>query len=116
MQREELEQESEENVMSQQVDSVAILEALPGREDELIAMLREVYTMMQAKGYCTDVLYREGGETCFFHLRRWKSAELRSGPDRSDVHRYWQQLPDLCTIPLSEDLEILFEISPAATD
>ena len=46
--------------MSEQVVSVAILEALPGKEEELVAMLREFYTMMHSKGYCTDTLYRDG--------------------------------------------------------
>ena len=112
MPHEETEQESEENVMSEQVDSVAVLEALPGKEDHLVEVLREFYTMMHAKGYCTDVLYRDGDRPGrYFHLRRWKSPELRSEAQADpDVHRYWQQLPDLCTIPtVYEDLEILFE-------
>jgi len=101
-----------DNVMSEQVVSVAVLEALPGKEEELIAMLREFYTMMHGKGYCTDVLYRDGDRPDrFFHLRRWMSAgllaEAQSDPD---VHRYWQRLPELCSIPtVYENLETLFE-------
>jgi quinol monooxygenase YgiN len=104
--------ESEENIMSEQVVSVAILEALPGKEEELVTMLREFYAMMRGKGYCTDVLYR-GGERPdrLIHLRRWKSAELLAEAQIDpDVHRYWQRLPELCVIPtVYENLEALFE-------
>jgi hypothetical protein len=98
--------------MLEQVVSVAVLEALPGKEDELIAMLREFYAMMHAKGYCTDVLYRDGDRADrLFHLRRWRSPEHRSEAQIDpEVHRSWQQLPELCTIPtVYENLETLFE-------
>ena len=45
--------------MAEEVVSVAILEALPGKEAELAAWLRELYAMMHAKGYCNDWLYRD---------------------------------------------------------
>lgn len=98
--------------MAEEVVSVAILEALPGKEEELVTTLRELYSMMYAKGYCTDLLYRDSERPDrFFHLRRWKSHELRSEAQIDpDVHRYWQQLPELCTIPtVYENLETLFE-------
>ena len=98
--------------MSDEVISVAVLEALPGKEVELVSLLRELYTMMHTKGYCTDVLYRDESRTDrLFHVRRWKSVELRAEAQIDpDVHRYWQRLPDLCTIPtVYEDLETLFE-------
>jgi hypothetical protein len=98
--------------MSEEVISVAVLEALPGKETELVAMLRELYAMMNGKGYCTDVLYRdESRPDRLFHVRRWKSAAQRAEAQIDpEVHRYWQRLPDLCTIPtVYEDLETLFE-------
>ena len=98
--------------MPEQVVSVAVLEALPGKEEELVAMLREFYAMMHGKGYCTDVLYRDGDrKDRLFHLRRWSSAEHRAEAQIDpDVHRYWQRLPELCTIPtVYENLETLFE-------
>ncbi len=98
--------------MSEEVMSVAVLEPLPGKEEELVATLREFYTMMYAKAYCTDALYRdEQRPDRLFHVRRWKSAETRSEAQADpDVHRYWQKLPDLCTIPIVyEDLQTLFQ-------
>ena len=98
--------------MSDEVISFALLEALPGKEAELLAMLRELYAMMHRKGYCNDVLYSdESRPDRLFHIRRWKSAEQRAEAQIDpEVHRYWQRLPDLCTIPtVFEDLETLFE-------
>ena len=99
------------NNMAEEVMSVAILEALPGKETELAAMLHELYSMMNSKGYCQDWLYRDSDRPDrFIHLRKWKSAEMRSEAQIDpDVHRYWQQLPSLCTIPtVYENLETLF--------
>jgi len=107
-----MQNESEEITMSKQVVSVAILEAIPGKEDELIAMLREFYSMMHTKGYCTDVLYRDGDRPDrLVHVRRWQSADLRGEAQADpDVHRYWQRLPSLCSIPtVYENLETMFE-------
>jgi quinol monooxygenase YgiN len=98
--------------MAEEVMSVAILEALPGKDTELAAILREFYAMMNTKGYCNDWLYRDSNRPDrFIHLRRWKSVETRSEAQIDpDVHRYWQQLPSLCTIPtVYENLETLFE-------
>ena len=98
--------------MANEVVSVAILEALPGKEEELLAVLREFYTMMHTKGYSSDFLNRDSDHAGrFIHLRRWKSEELRAEAQIDpDVHRYWQRLPSLCTIPaVYENLEPMFE-------
>ena len=42
--------------MGEEIVSLAILEALPGKDEELISVLRELYTMMQAKGYSRDIV------------------------------------------------------------
>lgn len=98
--------------MADEVVSVAILEALPGKEKDLLGVLREFYTMMHAKGYSRDFLYHDSDRPDrYVHVRRWKSAELRSEAQIDpDVHRYWQQLPELCIISaVYENLETLFE-------
>ena len=98
--------------MANEVVSVAILEALPGKAEELLKVLGEFYTMMHTKGYSSDFLTRDSDRPDrFIHLRRWKSEETRSEAQTDpDVHRYWQQLPSLCTIPtVYENLETLFE-------
>ena len=103
---------TEGDQMAEELVSLAILEALPGKEEDLVAMLREFYTMMRAKGYCSDVLYRDSDRPDrFVHVRRWKSAEVRSEAQIDpNVHRHWHRLPELCTIPtVYENLEGLFE-------
>jgi len=98
--------------MAQEIFSIAVLEALPGKQEELLAKLRELYTMMRAKGYCCDTLHRDSSDPGrFLHVRRWTSPEMRSEAQVDpDVHRYWQMLPELCIIPIVyESLEKVFE-------
>ncbi len=98
--------------MAKEIVSMAILEALPGKEEELQATLRELYTLMNAKGYCRDSLHRDSAQPDrFLHLRHWTSPEMRAEAQVDpDVHRYWLKLPELCNIPtVYESLEKIFE-------
>ena len=98
--------------MGEEIVSVAVIEALPGKEEELITMLRELYSMMRAKGYSRDVLRRDSARhDRFVHTRFWKSDETRAEAQHDpEVHRYWLRLPELCTIPvIYESLETVFE-------
>ena len=98
--------------MAEQIYSLAVLEARPGKEDELRSMLQELYTLMHSKGYCRDGLYRDTTRSDrFIHVRCWMSAEMRAEAQIDpEVHRYWQRLPELCTLPvLHENLETIFE-------
>jgi quinol monooxygenase YgiN len=98
--------------MAEEIVSLAVLEALPGKEDELLAALRELYTMMHAKGYCRDTLHRDVSRPDrLLHLRYWTSDAMRTEAQTDpEVHRYWQMLPDLCTIPIVyESLEPVFQ-------
>ncbi len=98
--------------MAEEIVSLAVLEALPNQEDELLNTLRELYTMMHAKGYCRDSLYRDlARPDRFLHVRHWTSAEMRAEAQSDpEVHRYWLMLPELCTISVvHEALEKVFE-------
>ena len=67
--------------MTDEILSVAVLEALPGKETELLATLRELYTMMKAKGYCRDALHRDSARPGrFVHLRYWTSPRCVPKP------------------------------------
>ena len=95
-----------------EIVSLAILEALPGKEDELFAFLREFYTMMKSKQYSRDSLHRDASRPDrFVHLRYWRSEEARMEAQADpEVHRYWLKLPELCTIAtVYENLETVFE-------
>ncbi|HWR35633.1 MAG TPA: antibiotic biosynthesis monooxygenase [Clostridia bacterium] len=97
--------------MSNQVLSLAILEPVVGKEDACLALLRDFYTLLHAKGYSSDLLYRDPKEPGrFVHLRMWYSEEARSEAQQDpEVHRFWIQLPDVCTITtIHETLEQLF--------
>jgi len=98
--------------MAHEILSMAILEALPGKEEELLGTLRDLYTLMKAKGYSRDALHRDSAQPGrFLHLRRWASPATRAEAQVDpEVHHYWLKLPELCTIPtVYEDLEKVFE-------
>jgi quinol monooxygenase YgiN len=98
--------------MADEIVSVAVLEALPGKEEALLTMLREFYSMVHKKGYSRDVLYRDTVRPDrFLHLRYWKSAETRTEAQADpEVHRYWQMLPQLCLVTvLNESMETVFQ-------
>jgi quinol monooxygenase YgiN len=100
-------------MLANEIVSLAVLEALPGREEELLGMLQEFYTLMHGKGYSRDSLHRDAlRPSRFIHLRYWKSDQTRAEAQADpEVHRYWQRLPELCTIPVVyEELETVFEI------
>ena len=100
------------NEMGEQIVSMAVLEALPGKEEELLGMLRELYTLMHAKGYCRDSLNRDSDRPDrFLHIRQWTSPKMRAEAQADpEVHRHWLKLPELCTIPIVyESLEKVFE-------
>ena len=91
---------------------MAVLEALPGKEQELLATLRELYSLMNRKGYCRDSLHRDSAQPGrFLHFRHWISPEMRAEAQVDpEVHRYWLKLPELCTILIVyESLEKVFE-------
>lgn len=98
--------------MANEILSVALLEALPDKEEELLSTLRELYTLVHAKGYARDTLHRDSSRPDrFLHLRYWTSPQMRAEVLADpEVHRYWLKLPDLCTVTvLYESLDKVFE-------
>jgi len=98
--------------MAEQIVSLAVMEALPGKEGELMSTLRDLYTMMHAKGYCRDTLHRDTSRPDrFVHMRYWSSPAMRAEAQADpQVHHYWLKLPELCTMSfVYESLEKLFE-------
>lgn len=98
--------------MGEEIVSLAIIEALPGKEEELVSLLRDLYTLMHSKGYSRDTLRRDASRPDrFFHTRYWKSEDTRADAQHDpEVHRYWQRLPEVCTIPvIYESLETVFQ-------
>ena len=81
-----------------------------GKEQELLATVREFYAMLEQKGYSRDILYRDAKEPRrFIHLRYWKSEKARAeAHEDPEVHRYWQRMGLICDMEgVNERLEEL---------
>jgi quinol monooxygenase YgiN len=90
---------------------MAILKPHPGKELELLAFLREFYTMMYTKQYSRDTLFQDRKQPgVFVHVRIWLSDEARdSAVQDPAVHHYWMKLPELGTITtIYEELEAVY--------
>ncbi len=97
--------------MRDPIRSMAILKAHPGKEPELLAFLREFYIMMYTKQYSQDMLFKDLKQPgVFVHIRIWLSDDAReTAVEDPDVHYYWMNLPELCTITtIYEELQPLF--------
>jgi quinol monooxygenase YgiN len=98
--------------MDNEILALAILEPLPGKEDELVEMLRELYALMFQKGYSHDVLYKDPKRPgSLVHLRYWTSKESRDEAQQDpEVHKYWLRLPELCVLTtVHEELETVVQ-------
>ena len=101
--------------MQKEILALAVLEPHVGREDECLTMLREFYDLLKTKGYSQDLLFRDVRNEAttqerFVHMRIWASRQSREDAMQDpEVHRYWQRLPELCTITtVYENLERLY--------
>jgi hypothetical protein len=78
--------------MPQEILSVAIWEPLPGMESASLATIRELTSIVAAKGYGRDLLYRDR-ESHYVLLRYWKSEQSRnSAQEDPDMLRCWARL------------------------
>ncbi len=101
--------------MEKEILALAVLEPHAGRENECRALLREFYDLLKAKGYSQDLLFKDvkaenSAQERFVHLRIWNSRETRDEAMQDpEVHRYWQKLPEVCTITVVyENLERIY--------
>ncbi|MBZ5648089.1 MAG: antibiotic biosynthesis monooxygenase [Acidobacteriia bacterium] len=97
--------------------AMAIFVAHEGKEDELLATVREFYSMLRRKNYSRDLLYRDRkNPRRFIHLRYWKSEQTRSeAHEDPDVHRCWQRMGLLCDMEsVTERMdELQWDATPA---
>ena len=78
--------------MPQEILSVAVWEPIPDMEAASLATLREIGSIIAAKGYGRDLLYRDR-ESRYVLLRHWKSEEARSAAQEDpDMLRCWARL------------------------
>jgi hypothetical protein len=78
--------------MSQEILSVAVWDPAPDMEDASLATIRELISILSAKGYSRDLLYRDG-ESHYVLLRYWKSETARrTAQEDPDILRCWARL------------------------
>ena len=78
--------------MQQEILSVAVWEPIPGMEAASLATLRELGSILVAKDYGRDLLYRDR-ESHYVLLRYWKSEEARrTAQEDPDMLRCWSRL------------------------
>jgi len=78
--------------MPQEILSVAVWEPLPDMEAASLATLHELSSIVNAKGYGRDMLYRDR-ESHYVFLRYWKSEEARrAAQEDPDMLRCWARL------------------------
>ena len=84
--------------MSEEVFSIAIYEPLPGMEEQSLATMRELMSILSEQGYSRDTLYRND-HGHYVLLRYWKSEEARrSAAENPDLQRCWARLAHEITI------------------
>ena len=78
--------------MAQEILSVAIWTPLPEKEAASLATVRELTSIVSAKGYGRDLLYRDR-EGNYVFLRYWASEQARSAASEDpDMLRCWARL------------------------
>ena len=77
---------------AREILAVAIWEPVPGMEAASLATLRELTSIVTAKGYGRDLLYCDR-ESHYIFLRYWKSEEARrAAQEDPDMLRCWARL------------------------
>jgi hypothetical protein len=78
--------------MPQEILSLAVWKPVPEMEAASLATFRELKSIVAAKGYGRDLLYRDRGGHYVF-LRYWKSEEARrAAQEDPDMLRCWARL------------------------
>ena len=99
--------------MSQEILSVAVWNPVLGSEAASLDTIREISSIVAAKGYGHDLLYRDG-KSQYVLLRYWKSEEARqSALEDSDMLRCWARLAN--EIQIVKVFETLAEV-PTGTE
>ena len=85
--------------MSQEILSVAIFEAVEGKDKEALATLRELARELSQRGYSRDLLYCEKATNRYILVRYWKSAaSRREAQEDPAALRCWARLADQINI------------------
>jgi hypothetical protein len=95
--------------MPPEILAVAIWEPLRGKESASLSTIRELISILSAKNYSRDQLYRSGASQ-YVLLRYWKSEESRrAAQEDPEVQRCWAKLGN--EIEILRVYETLNEVS-----
>ncbi len=91
--------------MAQEILSVAIWKPVPEMEAASLITLSELKSIVSAKGYGRDLLYRDR-ESNYILLRYWKSEDARRAAlEDPDMFRCWAKLGnEINTVKVFETL------------
>jgi quinol monooxygenase YgiN len=90
--------------------SLAYVRPNPGKEQETLAILTELYTLLRNRNYSRDFLYRDAKNPGrLLNLRYWRSEEARDEAHEDPaVHQLWQRLSEVSTVEgVIERLEVI---------
>jgi hypothetical protein len=95
--------------MPQQILSLAVWDPVLDMEAESLATLRELSSILVARGYGSDLLYRDR-ESHYVLVRHWKSEDSRQAAlEDPDMLRCWARLGN--EIKIVKVYETLTEVS-----
>jgi len=78
--------------MPQEILSVAVFEPLPEMEADALKTFQQLTSIVAAKGYGRDLLYRDH-DAHYVFLRYWKSEDSRrAAQEDPDMLRCWARL------------------------
>ena len=66
--------------MQEEVLAIAIVRPYPGKNAEVLSVLRQLYKVLARKGYSRDELYCDANDDRYFNMRYWKTEESRRHP------------------------------------
>src|ERR1700722_16373975 len=94
--------------MPQEILSVAVWEPVPDMEVASLETIRELISVLAAKGYSRDLLYRDP-ESHFVLIRYWRSEEARrAAQEDADAQRCWAKLAhEIQILRVYEKLEVV---------
>ena len=92
--------------MSGEILSVAVFVPLAGKEQDGLATVRELSSVLAERGYSRDMLYR-GSEGEFVLVRYWKSDEARRAAlEDPEAQKRWARLAhEIRILKVHESLE-----------
>jgi len=92
--------------VSEEILSVAVFAPLAGHEQQALATVRELSSVLASGGYSRDILYR-GPEGEYVLVRYWKSDELRRAAlEDPEAQKRWARLAhEVRILKVHESLE-----------